>query len=107
MEKVMVTFARVLGVSVLAVFASTAQAVSFDCQKAKSFVEKAVCQDPTLSDLDDELGSLYQSAMDNSTKPAASALKKQQLKWLAQRDACQTNACVKKAYQKRIIDLNP
>jgi uncharacterized protein len=103
----MFTFARILSLTALMMFMSTAYAVSFNCQKAKSFVEKAVCQDPTLSDLDDELGSLYQSAIDNSTKPAASALKKQQLKWLAQRDACQTNACVKKAYQKRIIDLNP
>ncbi len=103
----MVTFVRVLSLTALAVFASTAQAVSYDCQKAKTFTEKAICQDPTLSDLDDELGSLYQSAIDNSTKPAAAALKKQQLKWLSQRDTCQTNACVKKSYQKRIIDLTP
>lgn len=103
----MFTIARVLSWTVLAVFASTAQAVSFDCQKAKSFVEKAICQDSVLSDLDDELGALYQSAMDSSSKPAAAALKKQQMKWLSQRDTCQTNACVKKSYQKRIIDLTP
>jgi uncharacterized protein len=106
-EKIMFTFVRVVCLASLAMFVSTAQAVSFDCQKAKTFIEKAVCQDPALSDLDDELGALYQSAIDNSSTPAANALKKQQLQWLKQRDTCQTNACVKKAYQKRIIDLNP
>lgn len=103
----MFTIARVLSLTALVAFASTAQAVSYDCQKAKSFVEKEICKDPALSDLDDELGSLYQSAIDSSAAPAANALKKQQLQWLKQRDACQTNACVKKAYQKRIKALEP
>jgi uncharacterized protein len=29
------------------------------------------------------------------------------MKWLSERDTCQTNNCVKKSYQKRIIDLEP
>jgi len=98
-------FVRVLSLSVLAVFASTAQAVSFDCQKAKTFTEKAICQDPELSVLDDELDSLYQNAEARSKNPKA--LRKQEAKWMKERDACQTNGCVKKAYQKRIIDLTP
>lgn len=98
-------FVRVLGLTVLAVFASTAQAVSFNCQKAKTFTEKAICQDPELSALDDELNTLYNDAEVASKNPKA--LKKQEEKWLATRDACQTNGCVKKAYQKRIIDLTP
>ncbi|MDD1611201.1 MAG: lysozyme inhibitor LprI family protein [Methylococcaceae bacterium] len=99
----MVMFARVLSVSVLAVFASTAQAVSFDCQKAKTFIEKAICQNPDLSELDDELGSQYQMALTNNKKPEV--FKKQQLTWLKQRDTCQTVDCVKKAYKQRIATL--
>jgi uncharacterized protein len=101
MEKVM--FARVLSVSVLAIFASTAQAVSFDCQKAKTFIEKAICQNPDLSELDDELGSQFQMALTDNKNPAV--FKKQQLTWLKQRDTCQTVDCVKKSYKQRIATL--
>jgi uncharacterized protein len=96
---------RVLSLLTLALLASTAQAVSFDCQKAKTFTEKAICQNPELSALDDELDAEYQAvkAKGGNNK----ALKKQQDKWLKERDACQTEGCVKKAYQKRIIDLTP
>lgn len=100
-------FIRVLGLTALAVFASTAQAVSFDCRKASNFVENEICKDPELSRLDDDLDLAYQSAIDGKSKSATAALKKQQMKWLSQRDACQTNSCVKKSYQKRLIDLEP
>ena len=96
---------RLLSLAVLSVFVATAQAVSFDCQKAKTFTEKAVCQSPELSALDDELDTLYQAEAAKSKNPKA--LKKQEDKWLKERDACQTEVCVKKAYQKRIIDLSP
>ncbi len=96
-------FARVLSVSVLAIFASTAQAVSFDCQKAKTFIEKAICQNPELSQLDDELSSQYKMAvMDNKN---TAVFKKQQATWLKQRDTCQTVDCVKKSYKQRIATL--
>ena len=96
---------RILSLAILTMFVSTAQAVSYNCQKAKTFTEKAICQDQELSALDDELDSLYQDAEARSNNPKA--LKNQQLKWLKQRDTCQTNNCVKKSYQKRIIDLEP
>lgn len=98
-------FVRILGLTGLMAFASTASAVSYDCQKAKTFTEKAICQDQELSALDDELNTLYNDAEAASKNPKL--LKKQEAKWLATRDACQTNGCVKKAYQKRIIDLTP
>jgi uncharacterized protein len=96
---------RVLSLLTLALLANTAQAVSFDCQKAKTFTEKAICQNPELSALDDELDGLYQAEAAKSKN--LKALKKQEDKWMKERDACQTEVCVKKAYQKRIIDLSP
>ncbi len=100
----MFTFARILSLTALMMFISTAQAVSFNCQKAKTFIEKAICQNPELSDLDDELGSLYQLALTDNKNPAV--FKKQQLGWLKQRDTCQTVDCVKKSYKQRIATLN-
>lgn len=96
---------RLLTLVALSVFVSSAYAVSFDCQKAKTFTEKAICQDPELSTLDDDLDAAYQAAEVNTKN--LKALKKQQAKWLKERDTCQTSGCVKKAYQKRIIDLSP
>lgn len=100
-------FVRLLSLAVLSLFVSSAYAVSYNCQKAKTFVEKAICHDQELSALDDELNVFYQDALNNSSKKSVATLKKQQLKWLKERDTCQTNGCVKKAYQKRIIDLSP
>jgi uncharacterized protein len=99
----MFTFARVLSLTVLMLFISTAQAVSFDCQKAKTFIEKAICSNPDLSDLDDELGSQFQLALTDNKNPAL--FKRQQLAWLKQRDTCQTVDCVKKSYKQRIAIL--
>ena len=101
----MFRFERVLGVIALGVFSATAQAVSFDCQKAATFVEKAVCQDPVLSVLDDKLSAAFNTALNNSSNPKA--LKKQQLNWLkTKRNICQTNACLEKAYSERIVELS-
>jgi uncharacterized protein len=99
----MFTFVRVVCLTSLVMFVSTAQAVSFDCQKAKTFIEKSICQNPDLSDLDDELGSQFQLALTDNKNPAL--FKKQQLAWLKQRNTCQTVDCVKKSYQQRIAIL--
>ena len=77
---------RIALLTALAAFATTSQAVSFDCQKAKTFTEKAICQDPELSAVDDELDGLYAAAAANSKNPKA--LKKEQEKWLKTRDTC-------------------
>jgi uncharacterized protein len=95
---------RLLSLAVLSLFVSSAYAVSFNCQKAKTFIEKAICQNPELSELDDELGSLYQLALTDNKHP--DVFKKQQLGWLKQRDTCQTIDCVKKSYKQRIATLN-
>jgi uncharacterized protein len=101
----MFTFTRLFSLTLLSLFAMTAQAVSFDCQKASNFVEKAICQNPTLSALDDELATVFQQALDNSKNP--DSLKKQEVTWLkTKRDTCQTTACVEKAYKNRIAALN-
>ncbi len=99
----MFIFVRVVSLLLLVMCVSAAQAVSFDCQKAKTFIEKAICQNPDLSDLDDELGSQFQLALTDNKNP--DLFKKQQLAWLKQRNTCQTVECVKKSYKQRIAIL--
>lgn len=101
----MFRFVRVLSLFALSVSATMSQAAGFDCQKAKTFVEKAICQDQTLSVLDEELGTVFKTALNNSNNPKT--LKKQQLNWLkTKRDVCQTNPCLEKVYQARIDELS-
>jgi uncharacterized protein len=83
---------------------SPAQAASFDCAKASSFVEKAICSDKRLSSMDDQLARLYKAARAAATN--ASALETEQKSWLSSRDRCTNTACLKKTYADRIAALS-
>lgn len=78
-----------------------AQAASFDCAKAKTQIEKLVCQTPKLSALDDQLASQYSEALKQAKDPIA--LRKRQRAWLKQlRKYCHTPMCLIGAYMTRI-----
>jgi uncharacterized protein len=85
-----------LGVSLV----SSAEAATFDCNKASTFVEKAICSDSRLTSMDDQLGRLYKDALAASSDSAA--LKAEQRAWLSSRDQCKDSDCVIKAYEDRI-----
>lgn len=88
-------------------FSATAlplHAASFDCKKASTLVEKAICADPKLSALDDHLSQSYAETIDSVSD--AASLKVAQKAWLQERNKCQTPACVSKAYQARIALLD-
>jgi len=89
---------------VLFLMAFKSHAVSFDCAKASTLVEKTVCSDKELSDLDDLLMQSYKNAMSNATNKKA--LKAAQLAWLKTRNRCQDVGCLKKAYGERTKQLN-
>ena len=77
---------------------------SFDCAKAKTKIEKLVCGDPKLSDLDDKLTALYNEVLAKS--PVPEDTKQQQLEWIKQsRNTCKDAGCLQQAYTSRISDL--
>jgi uncharacterized protein len=84
-----------------------AKAASFDCARAKSKIEKAICADKQLSDLDEYLGHYYGGAAE-TLKDGASCLKADQRDWVKTvRDACGTRAaCLENAYLKRLATLD-
>ena len=96
---------------VLAVLAiqTTAQAASFDCSKASSNVEKIVCDTPSLSELDDELGTSYEEATHLANDEQQNRLETDQKYWLKHaRNQCADVTCIKQAYQTRLAYLqNP
>jgi uncharacterized protein len=78
-----------------------ARAASFDCAKAKAPVEKMICSDAALSDLDGRLAVTYRRALGLAADPEA--LKAEQRAWLTgERKSCTEVACLKQAYQKRL-----
>src|SRR6185436_9428473 len=97
---------RVLVTSALLI-ASPAFAQSFDCAKAQTRIEKLVCADRGVADLDEYLGRYY-SAARAEIPGAASCLQADQSQWLkSKRDVCADAACLKAAYLDRLAELDP
>jgi uncharacterized protein len=93
-------------VGFIAVGTTTAQAASFDCVKAATAVERAICANAELSALDDVAAQYYRAA--RSTLPGAQAcLLADQRNWLAQvRNRCADDHCLKSAYLDRLSELD-
>jgi uncharacterized protein len=79
-------------------------AASFDCTKASSPYEKAVCSNPNLSSLDEQLAGAYKDARAKSADP--DSLKKEQIEWIKSTRQCASDVgCIEKAYKTRIASL--
>lgn len=96
----------------LAVGGAMAQAgPSFDCAKARGPVETAICADPTLAAADWGLVDVYLRLRRGLGETDLAALRKDQLAWLATRNACGTRpagdigACVGAAIRARTTAL--
>lgn len=75
-------------------------AAGFDCTKASNTVEKLVCSDKKLSQLDDELTDVYKQAVKNSPE-----LKKEQINWLKTVRKCKDIDCITNLYDSRLLEL--
>lgn len=79
------TIQGLLGIPLL-LAAGTCAAAGFDCGKASTLAEKAICASPKVSALDGKLGEVFRAALKNHPEKG-DALKLDQLHWLAGRDA--------------------
>lgn len=79
---------------------------SFNCSKASTFSEKAICSDPLLGKLDGALSENYKSMLaSNIGEGARSDLKTTQRKWLTERNKCTSNQCLANVYRKRVDEV--
>ena len=88
--------------------AGASHAASFDCAKASTPTEHAICDNPQLSSLDDQTSGKYYTMISNgSLTPAqVSQVKAAQVKFLKTRDACGANYdCLIDAYTAQIMYL--
>lgn len=77
---------RVL-VFVLALLAVPARAESFDCAKAATKIEKAICADPALGKLDADVAAAYDTLAAGLDDPMRKRLQRSQREWLRSRPA--------------------
>lgn len=68
-------------------FALAGSASAFDCAKASTDTEKAICADPALKASDDAMGAAYETALARLEPEQQSALKANQKVWLTARDS--------------------
>ncbi|MFN4143081.1 lysozyme inhibitor LprI family protein [Aestuariivirga sp.] len=98
-----------LAVLSLLVFATPA--LAFDCAKARTEVEKAICADPALKQADDALGEAYAAAKSGLDPAGQAILAQSQKRWIARREFCSgmgegMAACVRQQSEDRLSLLS-
>jgi|GEM_PF-1130993 len=89
---------------ILGVMPAVLLAASFDCSKAKTKTEKAICKDPYLSVLDENLAAAYNQILETVD---GDSVKKTQRVWLKRSlYPCGDNReCIQRAYESRLNEL--
>ena len=98
----------ILGVVLLCVSIKVTEASefapSFDCLKAKNYVEKEICASSYLARLDYKLNELYQRKMASANNKKY--IKEEQRRWILERNKCNNYQCVELSYKKRINSIS-
>jgi uncharacterized protein len=79
------------------------EGASFDCQRARGRIEKLICADAQLAALDRRAAELFALAATHVTDP--SDLRREQRRWLRERDNCKVAACLLSSYETRVRQL--
>ena len=98
-----------LGVSTFFLFfgkGSVAYTASFSCEKVTAHVEHLICNDETLSDLDELMAITYSEAKENESMWQTEPLLQTQLAWIKERDSCKNEDCVSDKYISRLVELS-
>jgi len=98
--------ATVVGLVLAATSNGSGFAASFDCTKAKTDVERTICDDAQLSKLDDEMAKVYRLARKRASDKQSFHMS--QLTWLQKRDSCSgsgMDACLIDSYERRLAVL--
>ncbi|MGO4611630.1 lysozyme inhibitor LprI family protein, partial [Variovorax sp. 2RAF20] len=83
---------------------------SFDCAEAKASVEKLICRDPQLAQMDIELTRLYRLALtDEHSVPRPDKIMIDQQFWIDARNQCASTpvpkTCTVRSYAERAYQL--
>lgn len=97
-------FALLISIISISVYADP----SFNCAKASTNIEKMICADKYLGDLDGLLAQDYKGLFSEQygfDAAGAKTTKAEQKQWLTKRNACMNMDCVVDAYKSRIDEI--
>lgn len=91
----------------IATLTLTSPALAFDCAKATTDVEKAICASPQLKQLDGQLAAAYAAAKAASAPTEQKMLARSQKRWIAEREFCSgddtgIDACIAQKTKDRL-----
>jgi hypothetical protein len=78
---------------------------SFDCAKARTSGETAVCSDAGLATLDRNMAAQYGRAIAGASPDQQALLRRTRERFLGYRDRCPNNACIGDAYVGRMREI--
>lgn len=98
---------RLILFTLTATVSTTGFTASFDCAKARTFVEKSICHHQQLSALDTALAAAYQKRLAHTKEKWEIAhVKETQKNWLHfQRNSCRSITCIGREYEERLHEL--
>ena len=79
---------------------------SFDCQRARTRSEIAVCNDPALGALDRSMSLQYRNAVANADPATDRLLRQTRDRFLGYRDQCRDNRCISNTYRGRMREID-
>ncbi len=93
--------------SAILVAPERADAASFDCARARTASESAICGNRALEDRDVKMATLYSVVRQfQGGMGALGAMRDRQSEWLGERELCGANvACIRRFYDVRIAEL--
>jgi len=84
----------------------SAQAASYDCDRARTSDEIAICNSRELNDLDVKMATMFDIAKGLVAMGQRGEMQDDQREWLAQRRRCgASTGCLRRSYRKRIDEL--
>lgn len=105
----MVRYIQSLGLAILLSvgIGGVGHAASFDCNKATTETEIAICSDPELSALDEGLHIAYRDIFVSNFDDVAETAKSEQRNWIMERNICGFEvSCLVDKYKKRHVELS-
>jgi uncharacterized protein len=97
---------QALAIVMLVLAGSPSAAASFDCAKAVTADEKAICASRSLNDKDVQMALLFDLDRRLMSMGSRDAMRDDQSAWLVQRRRCGTDRiCLHRSYDRRIAVL--
>ena len=78
---------------------------SFDCDRARTRGEIAVCGDPGLAALDRQMAGQFNAAMSRGDSEQRALLRRTRGRFLSYRDRCANSQCVAQTYRSRMREI--